>query len=111
MLISGQSASGSQISTSVEVSDTGDVEMDVLTVNGLQILIPKQSETTQLVNNQTVTTSNEVDETDTVAVQIQSTVSFEFDIQPEYFLTALFDAGEGATQEEYIGAMETELCQ
>lgn len=110
MLISGQSASSGELGTSVEVIDTGVYEMDVLTVNGMQILIPKQSESTQLVDNQTVTTSNEVDETDTVALQIQNTVSFEFDIQPEYFFTAIFDAGEGATQDEYLGAMETELC-
>ena len=88
-----------------------DVELESVDVgNGMIILIPKPKIKTVEVNGQVVQTSNEVSEDTTVTIAVENTVSFEFDIQPEFYLSAKFAAGAEATQEEYVAEMEKELC-
>ena len=103
-------SSAGQFSASVEVTDDGSIETENIDQNGVSIIIPKQSQIYSIVDNKTIITSNEVSSTDTVAVKIENTVSFEFDIQPEFYLTSLFNAGQNASRDDYTQAMEAELC-
>ena len=103
-------SSAGQFSASVEVTNDGSIETENIDQNGVSIIIPKQSQAFTVVDNKTIITSNEVSSTDTVAIKIENTVSFEFDIQPEFYLTSLFNAGQNASRDDYTQAMETELC-
>ena len=78
--------------------------------NGMIVLVPKQKTKVVQVDGQVVQVSNEVSEDTTVTISVENTVSFEFDIQPEFYLSAKHSAGKDGKQEDYIAEMEYELC-
>ena len=100
---------GTQISTAINVQGTEGLETEQIEVNGLTVVLPVPETVVQTVNNQTVVTSGKVDSETLVDVVVQNVVTFEFDLEPEYYLVKAHSAEDGSTA--YFDEMETELCQ
>ena len=91
------------------MSENEDVETEeVVLDNGMIVLVPKQTTSLVEIDGQVVQVSNEVSDDTTVTISVENTVSFEFDIQPEFYLSAKFEAG--SEQEKFVEEMEKELC-